>query len=137
MTILIIGRDGNVSRIARMIILRLTIKLISSLHKTKSNFIKNTSIPITKHKSMTRSIRNLQKLLIATHFIFRNPFNSAPTFPNQSQWNASSDSDFDMASTSMTSGGGQAPKVNNHQKQAERMAEDESEFNFILFCRFL
>lgn len=59
---------------------------------------------------------------------FRNPFNSAPQFPNQAQWNASSDNDFDMASTSMTSGAGQVPKVNNHQKTAERMAEDESGF---------
>lgn len=63
---------------------------------------------------------------------FRNPFNSAPTFPNQAQWNASTDNDFEMASTSMTSAASQAPKVNNHQKQAERMAEDESEFTIIV-----
>lgn len=66
---------------------------------------------------------------------FRNPFNSAPTFPNQSQWNASGENEFDMTSTtSLVSGStNPAPKVNNHQKTAERMAEDESKHKIYTF----
>lgn len=56
----------------------------------------------------------------------RNLFNSAPNFPNQAQWNTSSENDFDLSSSSMVSNINHVPKVNNHQKTAERMAEDES-----------
>lgn len=69
--------------------------------------------------------------------LFRNPFNSAPTFPNQPQWNASSDNDFDMSSSSMTSGAIPAPKVNNHQKTSERMQEDESKFSLPASINFI
>jgi deoxyribodipyrimidine photolyase len=64
-------------------------------------------------------------VLMYTHF--RNPFNSVANFPNQTQWNAT-DNDFEMNSNSMGSGANPTAKVNNHQKTAERMAEDESVF---------
>jgi hypothetical protein len=58
-------------------------------------------------------------------FCFRNSFNAS--FSAQTQWNPSTDNEFDLAPNAMTSNiNNQVPKVNNHQKTAERMAEDES-----------
>jgi hypothetical protein len=58
------------------------------------------------------------------------------TFPSQNQWNNPMESDFnDMVPGTMTpTQTGQTPKVNNHQKTSERMAEDESE-SFFFFRR--
>jgi hypothetical protein len=56
----------------------------------------------------------------------RPQFNTANVFQNQPQWNASVDNDFDLVN--MSAGQTSQPqKVNNHQKNSERMAEDESE----------
>lgn len=76
-------------------------------------------------------IKWLVFLVLITDFLIflyhRSQFNPSQTFPNQAQWNASgTDNDFEMTSGPMTSTSGQVPKVNNHQKTAERMAEDES-----------
>lgn len=130
--ILIIGRDGNASKKSRIANTNFTNQNLNHhcTNKTKSNFITNTSIPITEHHLTDCMTKSFPILAGFNHFFCefsRNPFNSAPTFPNQAQWNASSDSDFDLSSSSMTSGVNQTPKVNNHQKTAERMAEDESE----------
>ena len=85
----------------------------------------NTSIPIASF------CRIVSLWFSFTNFydFSRTSFNTAPSFPNQAQWNVTNDNEFDLASTSMTSNiSSQAPKVNNHQKTAERMAEDESKF---------
>jgi hypothetical protein len=63
-------------------------------------------------------------------FIFRNSFNS--TFSNQPQWNTSNDGEFDVPPNAMASNVNQTPKVNNHQKTAERMAEDESKLSILV-----
>jgi hypothetical protein len=68
-------------------------------------------------------------------FILRNSFNS--TFSNQPQWNTSNDGEFDVPPNAMASNVNQTPKVNNHQKTAERMAEDESEFPVLMNTRRL
>ena len=68
-------------------------------------------------------------------YILRPQFNTTTVFPNQPQWTSQAiDSDFDMGASSMnTVQSTQAPKVNNHQKNSERMSEDESKCNHI--CR--
>ncbi|KAG5672534.1 hypothetical protein PVAND_002656 [Polypedilum vanderplanki] len=57
-------------------------------------------------------------------------FNTANVFQNQPQWNANVDNDFDLvnmnaAASQATAVAGQPQKINNHQKNSERMSEDE------------
>lgn len=100
-----------------------TVQLIKAL--LERNFIQ--TLPFLSQTSFQSMFHRISQLLV----FFRNPFNSAPTFPNQSQWNASGENEFDIASTSsIASAANPAPKVNNHQKTAERMAEDESNYAF-------
>lgn len=73
------------------------------------------------HHIITNNFEQLKKL-------YRPPqYATANVFPNQPQWNSSVDNDFDLVNVN-SGQAGQAPKVNNHQKNSERMAEDESEF---------
>ena len=60
------------------------------------------------------------------NLICRNPFNASGGFPNQAQWNTSSESDFDISGSSLSSVPASTSKANNNQKTAERMGEDES-----------
>ena len=75
-------------------------------------------------------ILSIHSYLIKCNFIYilRPQFNTTTVFPNQPQWTSQPiDSDFDLGASSMnTVQSTQAPKVNNHQKNSERMSEDES-----------
>ena len=75
-------------------------------------------------------------------YILRPQFNTTTVFPNQPQWTSQPiDNDFDLGTSSMnTVQSTQAPKVNNHQKNSERMSEDESKWNHIVanhYCSFM
>jgi hypothetical protein len=80
-----------------------------------------------------RTFRNVNQFHIKKiSFVFRPPFNSTGSFPNQAQWNSSSDGDFHMASV----GGDQTPKISNNQKTSERFSEDESKLKCYFFMKF-